>query len=163
MLRDTCKRFEKPAPACLDVATAASCGYNLHTTSTTACAACPPGAFCPGGARVWPQPGFWVSGEVPGVADPPVACQAPATARCLGWDPEARATQCGEGYAQGVYKCGACAHGYFSTIANRTCRRCPESGDAADAEGSCGQGSSGNKFLYLYASVLSVARRNTDR
>ncbi len=46
---------------CLDPATASQCGWGAGGVS---CYPCPPGGLCPGGRRVWTQPGcVWPSGR----------------------------------------------------------------------------------------------------
>jgi hypothetical protein len=49
------------------------------------CSPCPENAKCPGGKRVWPNPGYWNRGEWDGVI---VECVPPAD-RCVGVDPTA--------------------------------------------------------------------------
>ncbi|KNC55752.1 uncharacterized protein AMSG_11149 [Thecamonas trahens ATCC 50062] len=69
-----------------------------------ACRSCPEGAYCPGGFRMWPLPGYWTPNERVGWVEP---CPEPALARCLGGQNAA----CGRGYT-GDY-CAECAEGYF--------------------------------------------------
>eukprot|EP01113_Clastostelium_recurvatum_P013808 TRINITY_DN1740_c0_g1_i2.p1 TRINITY_DN1740_c0_g1~~TRINITY_DN1740_c0_g1_i2.p1 ORF type:complete len:1635 (-),score=381.18 TRINITY_DN1740_c0_g1_i2:49-4791(-) len=66
------------------------------------CMACPNGAICPGGFRVWPKPGFWNPNE----HTPPTAC-IPAEA-CPG---HFQTPRCSPGYA-GDY-CASCADSFY--------------------------------------------------
>ena len=52
-----------------------------------------------------------------------VACPAPATVRCVGWDAQRGRTLCGTGYMPGSPQCSACDFGYFET--GGECERCP--------------------------------------
>jgi hypothetical protein len=75
------------------------------------CTACPTGALCPGGYRLWPRAGYWVPADTTRTVvpcDPPNSMQ-----RCMGWSVAAGATVCGPGFRQGSYRCNACASGYF--------------------------------------------------
>ena len=134
LLQHSCDEFAM-GDACLNEQTAHTCAYQINRPSGERvgkgsknasmiheCRACVKGAICPGGARIWPQMGYWVSSETDLL--PPKECPAPARERCRGWDVEMRATLCGAGYAQLSYLCGQCADGYFHTIDNQTCRSC---------------------------------------
>lgn len=48
--------------------------------SGDSCVVCPARALCPGGSRMWPLPGAWVSSERSGVVD---VCPPPALSRCV--------------------------------------------------------------------------------
>lgn len=117
---DRCVGFATDSSVCLDRSSAKSCAWGAADD----CVACPPGGLCPGGYRLWSQPGFWVSSEESKSA---VRCPEPSSARCIGWSNGA--TQCGEGYLQGSAVCAACAPGYFPQLG--ACAPCP-----ADAGGS---------------------------
>ncbi|KNC52830.1 uncharacterized protein AMSG_08972 [Thecamonas trahens ATCC 50062] len=67
------------------------------------CKSCPDGAFCPGGYRLWPLPGYWTPAEDAGFV---VKCSEPSE-RCLG----GRFALCSSGYADKA--CANCAHGYY--------------------------------------------------
>jgi hypothetical protein len=73
--------------------------------------ACPGGAFCPGGARIWPQAGYWSAGESSGTVS---LCEP--RERCLGGS----ASRCAPGY-EGAY-CGRCAPGF--RMERDTCVEC---------------------------------------
>ncbi len=68
----------------------------------TACKACPEHATCPGGFRLWPDPGYWTPTEASSVLE---ACRPPEA--CLG----GRTSSCAPGY-EGTL-CGECAAGFF--------------------------------------------------
>lgn len=105
------------------------------------CKKCPSGALCPGGFRMWPRKGYWVSHEatMDGIAYP---CSNPdASTRCPGWpldcDPEDSECAylhekyilygtfpCGRGYRTGSKYCGQCDKGYYPT-SQGTCDQCP--------------------------------------
>lgn len=96
--------------------------YGCAWGSGSSCQLCPVSAVCPGGARLWPRPGFWVPTE----SSPPsaVAACAPPSSRCSGWGILAGAAQCGPGYLPGSYLCGGCAPAYYHTD-DGTCAACP--------------------------------------
>lgn len=71
-----------------------------------ACQACPSSSICPGGSRLWPLPGSWISTDTnPGSIK---ACAPPdPTQRCRGWDIPRGTMTCGAGYVDGSYcACG---------------------------------------------------------
>ena len=74
------------------------------------CEACPLHAICPGGARCWSLPGFYVASEGSSTVLP---CGAPdAQARCTGWSAALSQTKCGPNYLQArakVWCAAACA------------------------------------------------------
>jgi hypothetical protein len=118
------------------------------------CSLCPENAICPGGKRVWPNPGYWNRGEWDGVI---VECVPPAD-RCVGVDPTAspplplitdtcddetdqatcyvRQTQeqiflsggilanNGCGLNFAGLQCDKCAPGYFAQKGGRFCSKC---------------------------------------
>lgn len=102
--------------ACLRASSAQTCAFG----SGDLCQRCPPGAFCPGGQRVWSQPGYYTPSEA---SSSLVACPAPATKRCAGWDGQAGQTLCGPGYLQGSSTCSACAAAYYEQ--GGECVECP--------------------------------------
>ena len=106
--------------ACSNASDPAS--YGCAYGGGSACSVCPVGAVCPGGARLWPRAGFWSPSE----GSPAVlACARPLPAlRCLGWNALTASTQCGPGYLQGSYLCGACARGFYTDDAG-SCTPCP--------------------------------------
>lgn len=83
----------------------------------TDCHPCPTGATCPGGYRVWPNPGWWNSGEhSPNVQ----RCSPPAEERCLG----GRYSACASQY-RGDY-CAQCAPDHYMQYGE--CYSCPDGG-----------------------------------
>lgn len=106
------------------------------------CKKCPTGALCPGGFRIWPRKGYWVSHEagLNGMAYP---CPNPdADTRCPGWpldcdqhDPECAYLYnqyiqhgmfpCGRGYRTGSNNCMQCDTGYYPNKQG-TCSVCPK-------------------------------------
>ncbi len=84
----TCDGFESEPSVCMDKRKASQCGVGQGNQ----CRSCPSGAVCPGGQRIWPQPGFWSGNE----AAAPSSCPPPAQGRCVGWD--GQQTICGVGY-----------------------------------------------------------------
>eukprot|EP00727_Mastigamoeba_balamuthi_P005371 m51a1_g14832 hypothetical protein (4244) ;mRNA; f:692485-711070 len=66
------------------------------------CKSCPTGATCPGGDRVWPDDGYWNSGEGSGFV---TKCRPKS--RCLG----GRDAACASGYTGSF--CGSCTKGYY--------------------------------------------------
>ena len=102
--------------ACVVASNPASFGCALGAGD--ACATCPAGALCPGAFVQWPRPGYTlVSGAV-------VACEAPALARCAGFDAGNAQTRCGPGYKQGTAGCSGCAAAYFADPSG-ACLACP--------------------------------------
>jgi hypothetical protein len=85
------------------------------------CRPCPTGAVCPGGARAWPLPGYYTASESSGVV---VACAAPATERCGGWNSSIGASACGPGYRPGSYGCLTCDAAFYSDSSG-ACAACP--------------------------------------
>jgi hypothetical protein len=78
-----------------------------------ACKPCPPGATCPGGNRIWPNPGYWSAGEFSGsviACDPPAACEG------------GQGSACRKGH-QG-YSCSSCVDHYY--LQNGLCYECPK-------------------------------------
>ena len=119
---DDTRRSEGAVPfvtdprSCLDPARARSapCAYG----GGDACACCPANARCPGGARTWPEPGFWVKSERSTFAYP---CKAPEKKRCRGMvHGTMNGSQCGEGYEG--YKCGKCQKKFY--LAYGACESC---------------------------------------
>ena len=99
---------------------AAACAYGAGDS----CVACPANALCPGGFRAWPARGYWSPAEASATVVP---CAIPGAAdRCLGWSSALGAVQCGSGYLQGSYLCGACERGFFLS-GDGTCGACPVS------------------------------------
>eukprot|EP00698_Gefionella_okellyi_P009326 TRINITY_DN2363_c0_g2_i1.p1 TRINITY_DN2363_c0_g2~~TRINITY_DN2363_c0_g2_i1.p1 ORF type:complete len:1499 (-),score=278.00 TRINITY_DN2363_c0_g2_i1:2715-6782(-) len=79
----------------------------------TNCMSCPAEAYCPGGFRLWPRPGYW------GIEDEGFVTQCPEMSACLG----GRDNDCDEGYS-GPY-CQTCESGYDRQGDN--CVACPTS------------------------------------
>ena len=77
------------------------------------CSPCPDCATCPGGYRVWPEPGCWNSGENDTDV---VRCDPPE--RCLGY--QDGLVICADGYTGDL--CGSCDLGYFAR--NDVCLPC---------------------------------------
>ena len=93
-----------------------------HQTASGVCVPCPAGALCPGGPRLWPLPGYWVSSEFAGRVE---ACAPPEVLRCPGWDDDRGVASCGPGYDAGSPRCGACESGFYEE--DGACRECPAS------------------------------------
>ena len=113
-----CQGYLKGA-ICLDPADADRCGYGLADQ----CRACPKGGFCPGGWRIFAQPGWWLP---PAAADgesffTPVQCKPPALERCVGYRGGRLPAECGEPFAG--FMCGGCASGYYTTL-DGSCIKC---------------------------------------
>lgn len=68
----------------------------------TDCKKCPHGAYCPGGNRVWPLPGYWNPGENYGFVE-----ECRPQERCLG----GRNSSCAIAYS-GQF-CGSCESDYY--------------------------------------------------
>jgi hypothetical protein len=77
------------------------------------CSACPSGAYCPGGGRVWPIPGYWSYSEV----SPPVPCSLPIA--CPGALASASVSD------EGSRSTSVCAEGYVGTFCTALCRPKP--------------------------------------
>lgn len=104
---------------CLDPATASQCAWG----EGSACQACPEGALCPGGPRLWPQPGFWVANERAATV---VACDPPHADRCIGWSLRLNKMTCKAGYDTDSEACRGCRSQFYPDSPNQ-CTRCPES------------------------------------
>lgn len=83
------------------------------------CQECPPGLFCPGGKRAWPEKGWWKfpDDEISLQVWP---CTEPSTIRCKGhtdgnWD-----DQCGTGYTGMI--CARCEENYY--LDTHECKSC---------------------------------------
>lgn len=125
--------------------------------------ACPEGALCPGGSRLWTRPGYWtptdggVNGGSGGASTGVVACRLPdATARCLGWNVHDGATRCGAGYLPESYRCSACVPGYFHTSYG-SCDPCPLSYTKWERYSVIGGLCIGVTVVILFVSVIVVA------
>jgi hypothetical protein len=111
------------APTCDDAllvpggGTGAGCPFGEGES----CSPCPPGALCPGGFRMWPQPGFFATSEAAGVVQ---ACAPPSEDRCVGWDVSADSTVCGPSYRPDSVGCHSCADGYYGEL-DGSCAACP--------------------------------------
>ncbi|KNC53811.1 uncharacterized protein AMSG_12270 [Thecamonas trahens ATCC 50062] len=79
------------------------------------CRPCPAGGICPGGNRVWPQPGFWTPDEGAGYV---IECKPPSE-RCAG----GRQSSCGPEYAG--RECAQCAPEHYRD--GTLCVSCPPS------------------------------------
>jgi len=85
------------------------CAYG----GASACEACPSGALCPGGSRLWPRVGYWAASERASTVTP---CAPPDPAiKCGGWDIDSGLVQCGRPYLRASFLCGACAPGFYPT------------------------------------------------
>eukprot|EP00698_Gefionella_okellyi_P009938 TRINITY_DN2556_c0_g1_i3.p1 TRINITY_DN2556_c0_g1~~TRINITY_DN2556_c0_g1_i3.p1 ORF type:complete len:3589 (+),score=699.74 TRINITY_DN2556_c0_g1_i3:128-10894(+) len=89
-----------------------SCPFEGQFGIGLACQTCPPGAICPGGFRVWPNAGYWNSGET----DTRVYPCVPSVA-CLG----GRYSACATGYGGSL--CGQCNDDFYRAR-DYTCGRC---------------------------------------
>ena len=116
----TCQGFTEGA-ACLEPDTATQCAFG----SSPHCRSCPANAFCPGGSRAWPMPGYWTAGEDTAMI---YECPQPSRERCPGWSTSTQTSECGEGYDPTVPLCGACASGFYSR--DGQCVACPAPGAA---------------------------------
>jgi hypothetical protein len=87
------------------------------SSGTGDCSPCPTGGLCPGGGRVWPQPGYWSWSEylAPVRCTVPEACPgvdaSTATSSASGTD-SINTQRCADGYT-GV-QCAQCASSYFA-------------------------------------------------
>ena len=80
-------------------------GYYVDPSG--ACVPCPSGGVCPGGDRIWAEPGYWNGGEGAGGIS---QCIIPDA--CLGTDPQTGNSSCAAGYQAAI--CGSCAAGYYA-------------------------------------------------
>ena len=111
--------------SCLDPARARSapCAYG----EGDACQCCPANARCPGGARAWPERGFWSSSEASTFVE---MCEPPQMKRCLGMvHGSMSGGQCGTGY-QGR-RCQRCDAAYYSNPVTGACLACSSSLDSS--------------------------------
>eukprot|EP01029_Cantina_marsupialis_P023419 TRINITY_DN583_c0_g2_i2.p1 TRINITY_DN583_c0_g2~~TRINITY_DN583_c0_g2_i2.p1 ORF type:complete len:1219 (-),score=282.24 TRINITY_DN583_c0_g2_i2:1178-4834(-) len=103
-------------PQCRDVAySQANCAVRMDGF----CTDCPSGSICPGGSRIWPQPGFWSINAY----TLPQPCDEPAEVRCGGWDESTGEPTCGSLYT-GPY-CKSCVTGYYPGFNGLECLECP--------------------------------------
>ncbi len=119
--------------ACLEPELASTCGLLLaanvslpgptanSTVYANECTACPAGVVCPGGNRVWPQPGYWIPNDTDSTV---TQCTPPRLERCIGWDVNNGVTLCGPSYQAGSPLCGACATGWYPSSGG-LCVHCP--------------------------------------
>jgi hypothetical protein len=85
--------FTDPASgACINASDPSSLSCALGS-----CQLCPRGALCPGGARAWSRPGWFLPAES---VFTPLECSPPGAAseRCVGWDVARGVTLCGPTY-----------------------------------------------------------------
>jgi len=87
------------------------------------CKPCMPNAFCAGGYRAQPWPGYYTPSEDSGEITP---CPWPSLQRCLGWDASIGAVRCGRSYKPLSPSCASCDTGYFAKD-DGTCGSCPSS------------------------------------
>eukprot|EP01029_Cantina_marsupialis_P009064 TRINITY_DN2123_c0_g4_i1.p1 TRINITY_DN2123_c0_g4~~TRINITY_DN2123_c0_g4_i1.p1 ORF type:complete len:1965 (-),score=525.98 TRINITY_DN2123_c0_g4_i1:421-6234(-) len=120
---ETCIGYDISGSQCLLPEFADQCAFGYGDS----CKACPEGAFCPGGLRMWTMPGYWTADETSGET---VRCQPPSTERCSGWNATIGESQCGEGYQMGSYGCVSCDSFYYEDTV-KTCQRCPESSNSS--------------------------------
>jgi len=129
---------------------------------TGACRACPEGGCCPGGSRVWAQPGFWnpdENTEPKRCAAGKLACPyGSLTAPCSEPAGAAPPQLCAQGYLPPY--CSACANGYYKQF-EVVCRSC-----------SAGASSGEQQFLILlevfvlggmFVGSSFLSDRNLDR
>lgn len=102
---------------CLETAHAGKCPWGEGDD----CKPCPTGAICPGGYRIWAQPGHWALSEA---AESVLSCDPPNKERCLGWSAAEAAPICAEGYDSTTGACRGCRAGYFPNGPNY-CEKCP--------------------------------------
>lgn len=95
-----------------------SCAF---ATAAGDCSPCPANAYCPGGARAIPYPGYYTPFESSGVIQP---CPAPAIERCTGWNDALGTVLCGQAYKQLSPACSACAVGWYPAR-DGSCSACP--------------------------------------
>ena len=106
--------------ACTNASDPASyaCAYG----SGSGCIACPGGALCPGGSRLWARVGFWVPSDSSTTVLP---CAPPdPEVKCGGWNVTRGAVQCGAPYQTGSLRCGACNSGFYLP-GDGSCEACP--------------------------------------
>lgn len=97
---------------------ASNCAFG----SGASCSACPDGALCPGGSRLWPRVGYWAPCER---ASSVLPCGPPdPDTKCGGWKVSRGTVQCGTGYRDGSPLCGACSPGYYLP-GDGSCTACP--------------------------------------
>ena len=92
------------------------------------CRPCPKGGYCPGGDRIWPQPGWW--GPPGGFAGWVAECPAPAS-RCIG----GQFSLCMPQYDQSSEFCSRCAPEHYKRL--RECVPC--AGFFFKYRGACGR------------------------
>ena len=68
----------------------------------------------PGGWRLWPKVGYWVSDAT---ATAVLQCPFPSAQRCIGWDAVNDVVLCGVGYDSATPQCGSCSAGYYASPA----------------------------------------------
>ncbi len=107
------------------------------------CAPCPPTGYCPGGFRLWPKAGQWVSDDSAFLTR---QCAFPSADRCTGWDATAGVVKCGVGYDPAAPGCGSCLPSYYSDPSG--CIKCPTGS---------GVGSSATMTRLLVAAVTIAA------
>eukprot|EP00698_Gefionella_okellyi_P011631 TRINITY_DN3077_c0_g1_i1.p1 TRINITY_DN3077_c0_g1~~TRINITY_DN3077_c0_g1_i1.p1 ORF type:complete len:2771 (+),score=647.15 TRINITY_DN3077_c0_g1_i1:106-8418(+) len=82
------------------------------------CTACPTGAFCPGGYRLWALPGYWASSEFAGSISPclPGHCLGGQEMLCSAPYRGSLCSQCNEGYYMQGSDCYKCAEQYVQVL-----------------------------------------------
>lgn len=111
-----CDGYRNDSATCLNPATASQCAYG----SGLSCRPCPEGGLCPGGFRLWAQPGYWLSGET---SVDLMKCSAPSVQRCEGWDVVRGATRCGSAFQNDSTACSLCANEFYPE--KGSCSECP--------------------------------------
>ncbi|GAB5365317.1 hypothetical protein AAMO2058_001047200 [Amorphochlora amoebiformis] len=91
------------------------------------CKICDVNGLCPGGYRLWSQPGYFAQNER---VTSLVQCPRPSKERCIGWDIEKSSTKCGEAYTG--TRCTTCMSGYYERLGE--CQKCPNGGMEKRAE-----------------------------
>lgn len=89
------------------------------------CRRCPTGAVCPGGYRLWPQPGYWAATAA---SESVVECVEPNRDRCDGWSAQLGRSVCAAGHDPASPQCRGCLPRYYPNDPNE-CTQCPAETD----------------------------------
>lgn len=112
----TCQGFATGS-VCTTPQTAGQCAWGEGDD----CKPCPEGALCPGGYRMWAQPGYWAADSQSSEVK---QCYPPNADRCEGWSVYEDRTRCQPGHDPASPACQGCLPGYFPDGPNE-CSECP--------------------------------------